>query len=97
MKQRRSARFRENHLADVDVAGEESGLAIGEIIFPQPPEPLVEADGVGCGQAARKRSAIREGPGIILAENALAETGTPNRSPSDFRISGDGSMPPGKT
>src|ERR1700744_2896922 len=32
-----STRFREHHLAHVDISGEESGLAISEVIFPQPP------------------------------------------------------------
>jgi hypothetical protein len=35
--------FREHDLADVDIPREESGFAIGEIVFPQAPEPVVEA------------------------------------------------------
>ena len=44
----------EHHLADVDIARQESGLAIGQVIFPQPPEPVVETRGIRFGQAARK-------------------------------------------
>ncbi len=39
----RSAGFGEHNLTDVDISGQESGLAIGEVIFPQPPETVVEA------------------------------------------------------
>ena len=33
----------EYHLAYVDIAGEKSGLAIGEIVLPKPPEAIVES------------------------------------------------------
>src|ERR1019366_6505462 len=36
--------LREHPLADVDISRQESGLAISEVIFPQPPEPVVEAE-----------------------------------------------------
>jgi hypothetical protein len=39
----RLTRFREHHLANVDIPRQESGFAVSEIIFPQPPEPVVEA------------------------------------------------------
>jgi hypothetical protein len=31
------------NVAHIDVSGDETGLAIGEIVFPQPPEAVVEA------------------------------------------------------
>src|SRR5580693_6594056 len=36
-------RLGEHHLAHVNISRQESSLAIGEVIFPQPPEPLVKA------------------------------------------------------
>src|SRR6186713_685379 len=72
----RSARFRKHDLTYVDVSRQEPGLAIGEIIFPQPPETVVEA---GRRQVGPGRSEIaspdRKRPGIILPENALADDG----------------------
>ena len=43
LKRGPSARFRKHHLTHVDISRQEPGLAIGEIIFPQPPEAVVEA------------------------------------------------------
>src|SRR5882724_4821382 len=40
---RKLFRFREYHLAHVDISRQESGLAVSEVVFPQPPEPVVEA------------------------------------------------------
>src|ERR1700736_2826306 len=34
--------FGENHLTHVDISRQESRLAIGEVIFPEPPEAVVE-------------------------------------------------------
>src|SRR3954465_3204342 len=38
------AGFCEHDLTHVDIAGQESGLAIREVVFPQPPEAIVEAE-----------------------------------------------------
>src|SRR5688572_23667731 len=71
-----SARFREHHLTYVDISGQEPGLAIGEVILPQPPEAIIEArrrqGGPGRAEIA---SPDRKRPGIILPENALADNG----------------------
>ena len=40
---RQLSRFCEYHLPHVDIPRQESGLAIGEVVFPQPPETVVEA------------------------------------------------------
>ncbi len=39
-----STRLCEDDLSHVDIAGQESGLAIGEVVFPEPAEALVEAE-----------------------------------------------------
>src|SRR5215218_35011 len=72
----RSTRFRKYDLTHVDVSGQEPGLAIGEVIFPQPPETVIEARWrqVGPGRA-EIASPDRKRPGIILPENALADNG----------------------
>src|SRR5437764_14696730 len=36
--------FCEHDLADVDIPRQESGLAIGEVVFPQAPEAVVETE-----------------------------------------------------
>src|ERR1700682_2600731 len=68
--------LRKNDLADVDISGQKSGFAIGEVVFPKPPEPVVEAerDQVRPG-GAEVISPGRECLGIILPENALANNG----------------------
>src|ERR1700739_4571447 len=62
---------RKHHLTDVDIARQESGLAIGEIVLPQPPKPVVETkrDEIWPG-SAEVVSPGRERLGIILPENA---------------------------
>src|SRR5689334_1054857 len=65
--------FREDDLADVDIARQESGFAVGEIVLPQPPEPVVEAK----RNQVRPRFAEiispgRERLGIILSKDVLA-------------------------
>src|SRR5258708_6646398 len=52
-----SALLCENHLPDVDIPGEKSGLAVGKVIFPQPPKPVVEAE----------RAQVRPGRAKIVA------------------------------
>src|ERR1700732_1727949 len=37
------ARLREHHRAHVDISRQETGLAISEVVFPQPTKPVVEA------------------------------------------------------
>src|SRR5437588_5959075 len=71
-----SAGFREHHLTHVDISGQESGFAIGEVVFPQAPEAVVEArrHQVRPGRA-EIASPDRERLGIILPENALADDG----------------------
>src|SRR5262249_23705953 len=66
-----SALLCKHDLPHVDISGEESGLAVSEIVFPQPPEPLVESERhqVGPG-GAEVISPCRERLGIILPENA---------------------------
>src|ERR1700692_3617100 len=39
-----SAGFGEHHLAHVDISGEKPRLAIGQVVFPQPAEPVIEAE-----------------------------------------------------
>src|ERR1700752_5268507 len=39
----------EDNLPDIDVAGQETGLAIGEVILPQPAEAVVEAERLQVG------------------------------------------------
>src|SRR3569832_215086 len=66
----------EHDLADVDISRQKSSLTVGEIIFPQSPEAVVETerDEVRpCG--AEVISPGRERLGIILPENALANDG----------------------
>src|SRR5260370_37320200 len=69
-------RLRETPLPHVDISRQESGLAIGEVVFPQPPEPVVESE---WHQVRPGRAEIispgRERLGIILPENALANDG----------------------
>src|SRR5690348_17012155 len=65
--------FREDDLADVDIPRQESGLAVGEIVLPQAPEPVVEAK----RHQVRPRlaeiiSPCRERLGIILSKDAFA-------------------------
>src|ERR1700738_5138766 len=68
--------LREHHLADVDVSRQESGLAISEVVFPQPPEPIVEAERLEVRPGrAKVISPGDECLGIILPENALANDG----------------------
>src|ERR1700732_837822 len=68
--------FCKYHLADVDISGQKSGFAIGEVVFSEPPEPIVEAERrqvrPGGAEVISPRS---KGLGIILPENALANNG----------------------
>ena len=68
--------FGEHHLAHVDISRQESGLAISEVVFPQPPEPVVEAERhqIRPGRA-EIISPDRKRLGIILPENAFADDG----------------------
>src|SRR5262249_18873666 len=69
-----SARLCKHHLTHVDISGEKSGLAIGEIILPQPPEPLVETKRLEVRPSvAEVISPGRKRLGIILPEDALAD------------------------
>src|SRR4051812_36050323 len=66
----------EHHLAYVDVAGQEAGLAISEVVLPQSPEAVVESQ----RHQVRPRGAEiispgRERPGIILPKHAFANDG----------------------
>src|SRR5438128_2628361 len=71
-----SAGFGEHHLTYIDVSRQESGFAIGEVVFPQPPESVVKA---GWHQmrpgGAEIASPDRQRLGIILPENAFADDG----------------------
>src|SRR6266581_1060384 len=69
-----SAGFGEHHLSHVDISGQESGFAIGEVVFPQPTEAVVEArrHQVRPGRP-EIASPDRECLGIILPENAFAD------------------------
>src|ERR1700758_4411850 len=67
------ARLREHDLSHVDISRQESGLAISEVVFPQPPEPLVESERAEIGPGGTEVvSPGRKRLGIILPENALA-------------------------
>src|SRR5260370_982609 len=69
-------RLREHHLPHIDISRQESGLAISEIVFPQPPEPVVESKRhqarPGCAEII---SPGRERRGIILPEKTFANDG----------------------
>src|SRR6476660_3667960 len=71
-----SAGFGEHQLTHVDISRQESGFAIGEVIFPQAPEAVVKTRR---HQVRPGRTEIvspdHERPGIILPENALADDG----------------------
>src|SRR5262249_45117647 len=75
-KRARSTLLCEDNLSYVDVPRQESGLAIGEIVLPQPPESIVEAE---LGQARPGRAEIvspgRKLLGIFLPEDAPADVG----------------------
>src|SRR5215470_8389322 len=69
---RSSCQFREYHLPDVDVARQKSGLAIGEVVFPQPPKPLIKThrdqSRPGCSKTVAPH---RKGAGIVLWEDSF--------------------------
>src|SRR5215471_317448 len=69
-----STRLCEDDLTHVDVAREESGLAVGEVVFPEPAEAIVEAERKQVRPCrAEVISPGRQRLGIILSENALAD------------------------
>src|ERR1700733_5494427 len=71
-----STGFCEHNLAHIDISREKSGLAISEVIFPQPPEPVVEAERRQARPGlAEIISPGRQCLGIILSENAFANDG----------------------
>ena len=87
---RKLFRLGENHLTHIDVSRQESGLAISEVVFPQPPEPVVEAERLQVRPGrAKVISPGDECLGIILLENALANDGNtkpPVFAPGDYRL-----------
>src|SRR3954453_8474416 len=74
------AGFCEHDLTHVDIAGQESGLAIREEVFPQPPEAIVEAErSKGRPSLTEVILPGRERLGIILPKNAFADHGHTER------------------
>ena len=92
-----SARLGVDDLPDVDIAGAEARLAIREVVFPHATEALVEAEMNEARPSVKEANPpLRKGDGVVEPEHALVARGEADRSPSDFMMPGEGSMPPGK-
>src|SRR5271156_4190901 len=97
MKTRVSGRLGKNHLPDVDMAGQKARLAVREVVFPQPPEPLVESERRQVRPGRAKAVApCRQRAGIVVAKYFLCNQREAETVPEIPENAGRGEHAPGE-